>query len=771
MRALLSGLLLLAGLLLSYSTFATQIAFTEDEQRWIAAHPVVPYHFIASWPLDYQEENQHIGLSRDYLDHVSEITGLQFVLAEQSGQPPGLISAIAPELLAEDQREGWLFSDRWLATSASVITHNNGATIHSLDQLRGKRVAVRSGTLYESWLRENCPDILLLPVDHMREVFQAVYEDRADLGLGSSLVMRPLLWRYYSHKLAIAGQIPELAASLTMGVSAADPQLLSIINKALSAVPAADANEMFSRWVGDMRLGYPSMGVIFSLYHWEIFTFCFLVLLLGWLLQRAIMHRRRATASEERKTQFLAMMSHEIRTPMNAMIASLELMKRTENAHQQEQYLALASSSARSLLDLLNDILDHSKLSAECIVIDSQPFDLSELINTICDSYRPMLAEKGLNLVITIDEPLKKQWMMGDPHRLRQIINNLLSNAIKFTHQGAISLALDAEFFADNTCMIALAVADTGIGIAPEAQKTLFDAWTQVDDGADRRYGGSGLGLWISQQLVTLMRGALSCQSLPGEGSTFTLKVPLGLCAEKSPLIEPALPRFTADTMILLVEDHPAAQRTLQAQLATLGCQVELAENGQQALALLEEENYYDVILLDVNLPDISGYDIARLLRELECERGIEATPVVAISAMSDDAHLEQCEASGFDAVLSKPIILTALAGCLRRWCHLAAANSTGEKVVEKADQQELQAWLEEDVSGFNHACDAMDTRLMQHHVHRLRGTAQIFQMNNLAQLAGTIESQLRAGATVSEELARQWWDSLRCEVTSAIRP
>lgn len=771
MRSLLAGLLFMASLLLPSSSVASQVFLTPDEQRWIAAHPNVSYHFIASWPLDYQDDGEHIGLSRDYLEKISRITGLHFVQAQQSGLQPLLISTVAPELLSAKQQSGWFFSERWLSSSASVITHKSSATINSLDQLRGKRVAVRSGTLYESWLRENCPDILLVPVDHMREVFQAVFEMRADVGLGSSLVMRPLLWRYYSHKLALAGQIPELFASMTMGVSAQHPELLSIINKALADLPAEDTNLMFNRWVGDMRLGYPTMGVIFSLYHWEIMTFCLLVLLLGWLLHRAIMRRRRATASEERKTQFLAMMSHEIRTPMNAMIASLELMKRTENAHQQEQYLALASSSARSLLDLLNDILDHSKLSAECIVIDSQPFDLSELINTICDSYRPMLEEKGLNLLITIDDPLKKQWMMGDPHRLRQIINNLLSNAIKFTHQGAISLTLDAEVFADNTCMIALAVADTGIGIAPEAQKTLFDAWTQVDDGADRRYGGSGLGLWISQQLVTLMRGALTCESLQGEGSTFTLKVPLSLCAEKSQSIEPTLPRFTTDTMILLVEDHPAAQRTLQAQLATLGCQAELAENGQQALALLEEENYYDVILLDVNLPDISGYDIAKFLRKLECERGNEATPVVAISAMSDDAHLKQCEASGFDAVLSKPIILTALADCLRRWCHLAAVNSACEKVAEKADQQELQVWLEADVSGFNDACEVMDMRLMQYHVHRLRGTAQIFQMNNLAKLAGTIESQLRAGAIVSEELARQWWDALRCEVTSATRP
>ncbi|WP_343552844.1 ATP-binding protein [Pantoea sp.] len=761
MRTLLSGLLLLASLLLPSSSVAAQIFLTPDEQRWIATHSTVPYHFIASWPLDYLDQGEHIGLSRDYLDKISRITGLHFVQAQQTGQQPLLVSAVAPEFLSAKHLRNWSFSERWLSTSASVITHNDGATINSLDQLQGKRVAVRSGTLYESWLRENRPDIVLIPVDHMREVFQAVFENRADVGLGSSLVMRPLLWRYYSHKLALAGQIPELFASMTMAVSAQHPELLSIINKALAALPAEDANAMFDRWVGDLRLGYPSMGVIFSLYQWEIMTFCLLVLLLGWLLQRAVVHRRRAMASDARKTQFLAMMSHEIRTPMNAMIASLELMKRTDNEHQQEQYLALASSSARSLLDLLNDILDHSKLSADCITIDSQPFDLSELINTICDSYRPIMAEKGLNLVISIEEPLNKQWMLGDPHRLRQIINNLLSNAIKFTENGAISITLDGEYFADNTCMISLAVADTGIGIPAEAQNTLFDAWTQVDDGAERRYGGSGLGLWISQQLVTLMRGALSCYSQPGEGSTFILKLPLRPCAAKAKVVEAALPRFVTETMILLVEDHPAAQRTLQAQLAELGCQVELAENGQQALTLLEEENYYDVILLDANLPDISGYDIARRLRELERERGNEATPVVAISAMSDDAHYEQCEESGFDVVLSKPILLNTLAQCLRRWCHLASANEVREIRLE-SNQQELQVWLEADVRGFNNASLNVDIRLMQHHIHRLRGTAQIYQMNELAQLAATIEGQLRTGITVSEELAHQWSDTLK---------
>lgn len=768
-RLILCCLLVVTGLL-SQIVQANELTLTSQEKRWIANNPIVSYNFVVSWPLDYHDDGQHIGLSRDYLDKITQLTGLRFKLSSRYDYPTQLFSAVAPELLPAHQLEGWRFSDRWLSTSALIVTHKHAKIIQSIDQLSGKRVAVRSGTFYESWLRDNRPDILLLPMEHTRQIFDSVYNGEADVALGSDLVMRPLLYRYYSHKLTIAGQIPELMAGISMAVSASEPELLSIINKALTAIPANEANSIFNRWAGDMKLGYPSAGVILSLYQWELLTISLMLLLLGWLLHRAILLRRRATASEVRKTQFLAMMSHEIRTPMNAMIASLELMKQPESQHQSEQYLALASSSARSLLDLLNDILDHSKLSAERVKLESQPFALGELINAVCDSYRPLAAEKDLALLVSIEHRLKQQWMLGDPHRLRQIVNNLLSNAIKFTEKGAVSLTLDAEFFVDSTCLISIAVADTGIGIPAESRHTLFDAWTQVDDAADRRYGGSGLGLWICQQLATLMRGSLLCASQLGEGSTFTLKVPLRPCAAVQQPMRQSLPRFSPETAILLVEDNPAAQHTMQGQLKTLGCLVELAETGQQALTLLEEENYYDVILLDINLPDISGYDIARSLRALEKQRGTEPMPIVAISAMSDDAHYEQCQASGFDGVLSKPIVLSSLAQSLRSWCHLAPVSEVAEFEFE-SKTQELQGWLEADVQGFKQAGDKCDRRLMQHYAHRLRGTAQIYKLTDLAQVAETIESQLRAEAEVTFETVEQWWQMLRSKVISITHP
>ena len=357
-----------------------------------------------------------------------------------------------------------------MTTHALVISDNDAATIQSLQQLSGKRVAVRRGTYYESWLREHHPEISLVPQDHTRGLFEAIYSGDADVGLGADLVIRPLYYRYYSHKLAIAGQIPELRAGINIAIRQDQPLLLSIINKSLGSIPAQMSNTIFNRWVSDMKLGYPSTGVIFSLYSLEISAFLLLLILLGWMLQRTVKLWRKAMASEKHKTQFLAMMSHEIRTPMNAMIASLELLNRPVTDEQREQYLALASSSARSLLDLLNDILDHSKISQKGIRLESRPFVLAELIRAVCDSYRPLAAQKGLMLSVCITPDLDNQMMEGDPHRIRQVVNNLLSNAIKFTASGSVSVTLKGEFLVNKTCMISLDVADTGIGISPEIQ-------------------------------------------------------------------------------------------------------------------------------------------------------------------------------------------------------------------------------------------------------------------------------------------------------------
>ncbi|HCB1630103.1 response regulator [Enterobacter kobei] len=766
MHFIISLLMTLTGLFYHMPSAASEPLFSPEERRWIAEHQQVIYNVIPSWPLDYEEKGQHFGLSRDYLDVISKISGLNFILTD-GAKAPQLISAISPEFLPESELKEWRFSQRWMTTHALVISDNDAATIQSLQQLSGKRVAVRRGTYYESWLREHHPEISLVPQDHTRGLFEAIYSGDADVGLGADLVIRPLYYRYYSHKLAIAGQIPELRAGINIAIRQDQPLLLSIINKSLGSIPAQMSNTIFNRWVSDMKLGYPSTGVIFSLYSLEISAFLLLLILLGWMLQRTVKLWRKAMASEKHKTQFLAMMSHEIRTPMNAMIASLELLNRPVTDEQREQYLALASSSARSLLDLLNDILDHSKISQKGIRLESRPFVLAELIRAVCDSYRPLAAQKGLMLSVCITPDLDNQMMEGDPHRIRQVVNNLLSNAIKFTASGSVSVTLKGEFLANKTCMISLDVADTGIGISPEIQHNLFKAWMQADDAPDRHYGGSGLGLWICWQLMRLMKGELMCQSEPDKGSLFSIKLPLRLTEPERMPAEPDLPLFKSDTILLVVEDHPAAQRILKDQLAVLGCQADIVETGAQALSKIADENYYDVILLDINLPDLSGYEVARRLREIEQQRGSEAMPLIAISAMSDETHLSSCQQSGINVVLSKPIVLSSLAHNLRRWCHLSPSTARLKRQQNPQQEEELARWLREDLQGFSAASSDGNVRLMQYHVHRLRGAAQTYNLNNLAYVATRIEAALREGAELSSSQKESWLQTLKNEVSS----
>ena len=769
MSFIASLLLTLAGLFYPHPSEASEPHFTPEEQRWITEHREVTYNFIPSWPLDYEKKGLHVGLSRDYLAAISRISGLIFTLANRDSVPQ-IISTVTPELLTENELKKWRFSQRWMTSHAMVISDNNAATVQSLAQLSGKRVAVRSGTYYESWLREHCPEISLVPQNHTRGVFEAVYNGEADLGLGPHLVIRPLLYRYYSHKLAIAGQIPELRAGVSMGVKQDEQLLLSIINKSLAAIPAQMSNEIFNRWVAEMKLGHPSAGVIFSLYHVEIIAFLLLLILLGCLLHRTVKLWRKAMASEKHKAQFLAMMSHEIRTPMNAMIASLELLNRPASKVQREEYLALAKSSAHSLLDLLNDILDHSKISQKGLQLEPRAFMPAELIGAVCDSYRPLAAQKGLTLSVSIASDLQNQMMEGDPHRIRQIVNNLLSNAIKFTACGCVSVNLQGELREDNTCLISLKVADTGIGISPDIQKNLFRAWVQADDATDRHYGGSGLGLWICWQLMRLMNGQLECQSEPDKGSVFTLRLPLRLTEPEEITAEPELPRFKSDTTLLVVEDHPAAQLRLKAQLNVLGCQADVVGTGEEALRKIADENYYDVILLDINLPDLSGYEVARRLRDIERQRGSESMPLIAISAMSDETHLAKCQQSGINVVLSKPIILATLATNLRRWCHLSSSGARLKMQERTAPDHELVRWLQEDLAGFEAAGASGNVQLMHYHVHRLRGVAQMYELERLAELATQIETALRERKHCDPEDTQSWLRSLKNEVSSAAR-
>ncbi len=358
-----------------------------------------------------------------------------------------------------------------------------------------------------------------------------------------------------------------------------------------------------------------------------------------------------AEAANRAKSEFLANMSHEIRTPMNGIIGMTHIALGMAHDTEQRDCLDLARSSADSLLALLNDILDLSRIEAGKLTLETIPFDPHPVVEDVVRLLDYAASAKGLQLRSSCSDDAP-HWIAADPLRLRQVLVNLVANAIKFTHEGFVEVRMERGA----GCELIFTVKDTGIGIPPEKQDAIFNAFTQADNSTTRKYGGAGLGLAISQRLVELMGGRIHLTSAVGQGSTFQLNLP---CETPSVPLETEkednAPRpRPANLRILLAEDNPVNQRVAVRVLEREGHSVLVASNGKRALEALER-NSFDLILMDVQMPELGGLEAAGIIRKREACTGAHI-PIVAMTAHAMAGDRELCLASGMDAYVSKPI-------------------------------------------------------------------------------------------------------------------
>ena len=387
--------------------------------------------------------------------------------------------------------------------------------------------------------------------------------------------------------------------------------------------------------------------------------------------ERLARERAVAQAATQAKSEFLARMSHEIRTPINAVTGFTDLALRAGDESARIDYLRQIRSASRSLLTIINDILDMSRVEAGKLALSVQDFQLRPLVASVRELFGPQAAEKGIELAFTVGDEVPSV-VRGDPVRLEQVLVNLAANALKFTGRGRVSLAVTLEAATPEDAVVRFAVADTGMGIAPEQRARLFEPFSQGDESITRRFGGTGLGLAICKQLVELMGGQIAVDSEEGKGSTFHFTVRLGRVAstarDTQPESEPAL-QFPG-ARVLIVEDNALNQRLAKELLAQLGASVALAANGVEAVAAAALEKF-DAILMDVQMPEMDGLEATRRIR---AQPGGAAVPILAMTAHALAGSREQCLAAGMTDFIGKPITVRGVTGALARYLPGTAA-------------------------------------------------------------------------------------------------
>ena len=654
-----------------------------DELEWLAQNPDLRIALRSGWPpIEFRENDQARGLVVDLIELLEQQLDYEFRRVElEEGQDPDTLMAegeidIIPAMPRTPERQDqYLFSRSYLSLPIALVIRDDHRFVGDLSELRDERVVVVGDMAAHEYLTRNHPQLTVETVSSTEQGLRRVSEGDMDIMVTQIPGVTYTVDRLGLDNLRISSITP-YQYDLRLAVNTEEPMLATILGKALAGIERDELDGIYNRWVKldmEQQMDYTVVRRVILLAVLVVGAFLYWNRKLSREVNERLRSEQALRRSEDEllqskkraeeladqaeeanraKSEFLANMSHEIRTPMNAVIGYTELLERSVSDPREQGYLAAIKAGSRSLMTLINDILDLSRVEAGKMRLEYGPLDLARLMEDVRHIFEIRAREKGLTLTFELADDLPGV-MVLDETRLRQILFNLVGNAIKFTDSGEVRVR--ASWQETETPVLTLEVSDTGIGIPESQQECIFDSFEQQTGQSNRRYGGTGLGLAISRKLVEMMNGELSVESEPERGSVFRIRLHDVETALASPDVSsesvPVAYRFDGGR-VLIVDDNPVNRQLVRDVLEPEGLVVEEAENGRVAIDRAKE-SLPGVVLMDIRMPVMDGFAARSAFEQDPMLSGI---PVVALTASVMTSEAARIREAGFDGYLHKPV-------------------------------------------------------------------------------------------------------------------